>query len=99
VADDRFREIWRRAEAHMDQARLALTDPADGALALFEEFRDHNELGLALDQLADVADAQRALRAMWEELQAAATVMELHQDDPGHGATVRRINAHLSRST
>jgi hypothetical protein len=89
--------VWRRAGTHLDQARLALTNPGDEALALFDEFRDHNELGLALDQLSDVAHAQLAPHAVWEKLQAAATVMGLDKDDPDYGATVRRISDHLAR--
>jgi hypothetical protein len=91
-------EVWRRAEAHLGQARRSLTNPDDEALALFDEFRDHNELGLALDQLADVAHVQRAPRIVWQELWAAAAVMSLDRDDPGYGAAVRRISEHLARA-
>jgi hypothetical protein len=49
----------------------------DPSLGMYDEFRDDNELGLALDQLADVANAQRAPRAVWRELQVVATVMGL----------------------
>ena len=59
VADQQLESVWSRAGAHLERARAFLTDPQDDALALFDEFRDHNELGLALDQLADVAEAQR----------------------------------------
>jgi hypothetical protein len=83
---------------HLDRARAFLTDPRDDALFLFDEFRDHNELGLALDQLADVAEAQRAPHAVWKELSAAAVVMRLGDADAVHGAAVRRINEHLARA-
>jgi hypothetical protein len=64
VPDEQLGEAWRRAVAHLDRARRALTDPGDVTLVLFDGFRDHNELGLALDELSDVADAQRAPRAV-----------------------------------
>ena len=84
--------------AHLDKARALLTDPQDGALVLFAEFRDHNEPGLALDQLADVAEAQRAPRTVWKELSAAAIVMRLGEGDAVYGDAVRRINEHLARA-
>jgi hypothetical protein len=98
VADEQLLDVWRRAEAHLDQARRSLTNPDDEALGLFEEFRDHNELDLALDQLADVAHVQRAPRIVWQELRAAAAVMSLDGGNPEYGATVRRISEHLARA-
>lgn len=81
MADEQLMSVWRRATAHLDRARAFLTDPGDDALGLFDEFRDHNELGLALDQMADVAETQRAPRAVWKELSAAAVVMRLGETD------------------
>jgi len=98
VADQQLESVWSRAGAHLERARAFLTDPQDDALALFDEFRDHNELGLALDQLADVAEAQRAPRAVWKELSAAAVVMRLGDADAVYGGAVRRINEHLARA-
>jgi hypothetical protein len=98
VPDEQLMEVWRRAGAHLDQARLSLTSPEDEALTLFDEFRDHNELGLALDRLADVAAAQRAPRVVWEELRAAAVAMGLGRDDTTYGAAVRLIGEHLGRA-
>jgi len=49
-------------------------------------FRAHGELGLTLDQLADVADAQRAPRVVQEGLRAAAAVMRpVSERDPIRG--------------
>jgi len=98
VADEQLKSVWRRAKAHLDRARASLTDPEDDALGLFDEFRDHNELGLALDQMSDVAEAQRAPRAVWKELSAAAVVMGLGEADAVQGGAVRRINEHLARA-
>jgi hypothetical protein len=84
--------------ARLDKARALLTDPQDRALILFAEFRDHNELSLALDQLADVAEAQRAPRTVWKELSAAAAAMQPGDADPVHIAVVHRINEHLKRA-
>jgi hypothetical protein len=81
---------------HLDRARALLTNPEDAALYLFDEFRDHNDLGLALDQLADVAEAQRAPLAVWKELSTAASVIGLGEADPVAGGAARRINGHLA---
>jgi hypothetical protein len=97
VADQQLMEVWRRAGARLDRARRSLADPGDDALGQFDEFRGHNELGLALDCLADVADSQRAPLVVWEQLQDAAAVMGLGEDDAAHGASVRLIREHLSR--
>jgi hypothetical protein len=83
---------------HLDRARELLTDPGDLALFLFAEFRDHNELSLALDQLADVAEAQRAPRTVWKELSAAATAMQPRNADAVYSGAVHRINEHLARA-
>jgi hypothetical protein len=96
VPDDQLLEIWRRAGAHLDQARRSLTDPGDDALAQFDEFLQHNELGLALDELAEVARARRAPRVVWEELRAAAATMGLDSGDLAHGASVRLISERLT---
>jgi hypothetical protein len=98
VADEQLKSVWGRPGAHLDRARAFLTDPQDDALVLFDEFRDHNELGLALDQMADIAEAQRAPRAVWKELSAAAGVMRLGEGDAVYGGAVRRINEHLARA-
>lgn len=39
----------------LERARKQLTSPDDEALFLYEDFLSHNELGLALDVLTDVA--------------------------------------------
>lgn len=79
----------------MELARRCLTDPGEEAFAQFDEFWQHNELGLALDELAELARAQGALGVVWEELRAAATVMRLDSGDLERGATVRWISERL----
>jgi hypothetical protein len=75
VRDEQLLELWRRARTHLSAARLSLPDSEASGLEWADEFLDHNELGLALDQLADVAGEQDAPRSVWDELQAAATVI------------------------
>jgi hypothetical protein len=80
----------------LEQARALLTNPDDEALFLYEDFLSHNELGLALDALADVALQQRAPGDLWRTLGGAVETMGLEPDDSVHGGTVERILEQLS---
>jgi hypothetical protein len=95
---DELRKIWRRAAVHLEQARMALPDRRGQALMQYLEFLEHNELGLALEELAEVARAQQAPRAVWTELLAAAGVMGSGENDPVYNETVQRIREHLGKS-
>jgi hypothetical protein len=64
------------------------------SLVAFDEYMDHNELGLALDVLADVADGSGAGHECWQELGAAIAEMALGEDDDTHGPTVRLVRRH-----
>ncbi|MCW2792867.1 MAG: hypothetical protein JWO76_1965 [Nocardioides sp.] len=75
----------------LDEARSHLTNAGDDELCLFEDFLEHNELGLAMDALADVAAEQRAPSTVWRALAAAAKAMDLTEDHPVYGGTVRVI--------
>jgi hypothetical protein len=50
-----------------------------GSLAQYEEWLDHNELELALDELADLGWANRSPQEFWECLGQAAGNMGLHE--------------------
>jgi hypothetical protein len=89
-------ELWARVRTQLEQARAQLTNPADEALFLYEDFLSHNELGLALDALADVALAQRAPGDVWRTLGGAVESMGLEPDDSVHGGTVEKILEQLS---
>ena len=73
-------ESWARSEQLLREARAAL--PADAALTFhedlqqFEEFLDHNELGLALDCLRSITEeANYTVAALTQALSAAAVNM------------------------
>ena len=87
---------WRRTEVCLDDALQSLTNPEDEALRDYHHFREHNELGLALDALVDVAAAQRAPRTTWEALLAAAAEMNIGPDDESHGGSRRKIDVRLA---
>lgn len=87
--------MWSKVRAILEEARSHLTNPEDDGLFLFEDFLGQNELGLALDALADVAADRRAPSAVWRALAAAAKAMDLSEDHPVHGGTVRVIRNHV----
>ncbi|WP_328387422.1 hypothetical protein [Nocardia sp. NBC_00416] len=89
-------ELWSKVRKILDEARSHLTNPNGDGLSLFEDFLAHNELGLALDALADVAAEQRSPSTVWRALAAAAQAMDLTEDHPVHGGTVRVIRTHVS---
>lgn len=96
TVQERVSEIWAAARQQLATARSQLTNPDDQELGVYEDFLDHDELGLALDALVDVATAQRAPSEVWRSLSGAAQTMELEPDDSVHGPTVQRIQDHLS---
>jgi len=87
---------WRATIDHLESARRALTDPDDARLATYREFLHHNELGLAFDALADIADSQPAPQDVWESLLVAAGSMKLDGGDAVHGLTVGLVMRHLT---
>ncbi len=98
VDDHEMGRLWEAAGSRLEAARRALTDPEAADLGLYAEFLVHNELGLALDELVDVAAAQRAPRSAWEALADAEASMRLDAGDPLHGPTVSKIGEHLTRA-
>ncbi len=75
---------WRSTEAVMERARLALPQPADvakvefdQAIAEYQDYLSHNELGLAFDALRDAAELVPSRGSVWKDLIRAAEFMEL----------------------
>ena len=89
-------ELWAAVRQVLEAARGQLTSSEDEDLGVFYEFLNHNELGLALDALVDVAVLQRSPADVWRSLAIAAEMMGLEPDDSVHGATVEKIQAHLA---
>ena len=88
-----LRAAWARAEHHLRRAEELLR--ADGtALRWFREWIEHNEQGLALDELAHLGDSSDAPAEFWSLLRLAAEEMELTEADEIHGEAVRIVNQH-----
>jgi len=82
-----LRASWKRTAAHLNDARSELPeDPAPGdeggTASDFQEFLDHNELELALDELEGMATTNPTTTHFWFCLRAAASEMALerHRD-------------------
>jgi len=82
--------IWDQVRKALLDARHDLPDPRghtesaavpvgtlSGTLVEFEEFLDHDELELAWDALATVAERMNASRQCWQKLTQAAGLMNL----------------------
>jgi hypothetical protein len=59
--------------------------PLAGTLKEFEEFLEHNELELAWDALAQVAEQLAAPPSIWQKMERAAKLMQL-PDKEGQAA-------------
>ena len=70
-----LRESWKRTEAHLRRAHESAGSPA---IAEFQDYLDHNELGLAADVLADFGGQREDLaQEFWEAMKCAYENMEL----------------------
>lgn len=83
MTNPRLWKTWGIAEANLKDARRYLVEAATDAdsekysLVQFDEYLAHNELGLALQEIAIIAEDFTCKAAFWKRLEAAAEVMEL----------------------
>ncbi|GEP43417.1 hypothetical protein [Brevifollis gellanilyticus] len=82
-----LRASWKRTKAHLADARRELpahplSGEEGGSDSGFQEFIDHNELELALDELEGMATTNATTTHFWVSLRAAAEEMQLdrHRD-------------------
>ena len=67
---------WAVTRRHLDAAARMLPEER---LAEYRSWLEHNELELALDELAAIGDALHPPRGFWEELARAAANMRLDE--------------------
>ena len=83
MTNPRLWKIWGIAEANLKDARgylvesIVAPDAEKYSLAQFDEYLSHTELGLALDEIAELAEGLTCKAVFWKRLEAAAEVMEL----------------------
>ena len=77
-----LRASWERTKSHLRKARCELPEAPTrghegGTLEGFEEYLNHNELELALDELEGLASANQTSSQFWFNMRAAASEMSL----------------------
>jgi hypothetical protein len=80
MADRALRELWKAVRQDFDRAIQLLPSPVieeDGSVARLIEWLDHNELGLALDELEALGDVNQVPPDYWRLLATAAQRMGL----------------------
>ena len=80
-----LREKWRIAKTVMARACQALPSPTseererfEGAIGRYHEYIQHNELGLAFEELCAAAELVNSRGSVWRDLERAAEVMGIH---------------------
>ena len=80
---------WRSTEAVLERARVALPQPEDEvkvefdqAIAEYQEYLSHNELGLAFEALKEAAELVPSRGGVWKDLIRAAEFMQLNDEIP-----------------
>ena len=96
MVERNLHEPWARTTAHLDAARAQLRPDAPG-LWDYDDSLAHNELGLAFDVLVHIGEAEKAKQGFWTSLARAVAEMDLHDDDPRHGSSVRTVQAGADR--
>lgn len=84
MVDPHLWKQWKVCTALLADARRYLVEAAPhlqheglSELAQFEEYLQHNELGLALEELAELGKAHPCRGGFWRDLERAAEAMKL----------------------
>jgi hypothetical protein len=84
MADAALCRLWAAVRLDFDRARALLPCPpveVEGSTARLDEWLDHNELELALDELESLGEDNSAPSAYWEHLRSAAERMGLTENE------------------
>ncbi len=73
---------WAEIDAHLESAFRMLperpaSNPEGGSVAGYREYLDHNELGLAYEELEGLAEVNRVSEEFWLHMLEAARRMNL----------------------
>lgn len=82
MASSELLEQWRITEEWLRRASLLIVvnfSSEDSRLGAFEEYFSHNELGLALEELAEAATYSPQGRRFWDAMVQAANSMKLDE--------------------
>jgi hypothetical protein len=79
VPTDDLRKSWERTRAHLARDWVLLPAGDDEGVAQYQEFLDHNELGLAMEVLGEVGESRVASGQFWAALADAARNLGLER--------------------
>ena len=77
MSDSEFVDSWEQTRGHLSRAWVELPAGSDAEFEPYAEFFDHNELELAMDELAQIGRARAANNTFWLALADAANEMGL----------------------
>lgn len=88
-------ESWNITRRHLQAARSLLPSNLEentefGILQKFDEWLDHNELELALDELEGLGELNDCTTAYWKELLDAAENMKLEKQGAKYKAKLKK---------
>jgi hypothetical protein len=89
MSDVELQKRWKTTRWHLEYARRVLPsnalenkgeipDQDVATLGAYQDFLDHNELELALDQLEGLGSLNHCRGGFWRSLERAAQIMGLH---------------------
>ena len=95
MASEELQESWRRTTAYLRDLRAHLSEAAEGIcsdeIAKFEDYLDHNELELALDEVeAAVEKSGLESSRVYELMVLAAEEMKLNRHGERYRETIKR---------
>jgi len=80
VPSDDLVASWERTRGHLARAWVELPAGDEGEMQVYVEYLDQNELGLAMETLAESRKTRVAGRHFWLALADAADEMKLSQE-------------------
>ncbi|GGC66066.1 hypothetical protein [Undibacterium terreum] len=91
MPSEKLQASWAISIGYLASARLQLpqrlnSPEAEKAHAQFNEYLDHNELGLALEEAEALGSLCNAPPAFWRELQLAAANMQRAENEARYAA-------------
>jgi hypothetical protein len=94
AVNDELKQSWEQTQGHLTRARILLPGGGSDDLRCYQEYLDHNELGLACEELERAGERRNAPALFWAALADAASEMRLTEEaelyrrrsiDTGHG--------------
>ena len=92
AVDKNLAASWDRTRVHLSRAWVELPSGERDGLAQYHDYLDHNELGLAMEELERVGRLRSAPSTFWAALADAAAEMGLDE-------SAQRFRLLVSRSS